>query len=157
MKYEVSRSASAMSRAVTPGDMLPLRPAPNAVAAGKLWGAASGSPINVVCGDLLLSVFFANQSMNRFLFLGGNMLGYVLMLLVTVLGFAQAPLWVVLIVGTVLTAIGSPRYAVLAQRNADLGIIRILATAMPICLINNTAYATLSYVVGRGAFLLFVS
>ena len=79
---------------------------------------------------------------------------YLLLLTAGVAGLIGAPLGVIVLIASILTAMTAPRKWAIAHAYPDVGTSRIMIGAMLLSLANNTTFTLLSFLLGRGFFLL---
>ena len=74
---------------------------------------------------------------------------YALMTAAAALGFGGAPLWLVFVIGALLTLLSSAKHAGRVRRYSDLGTARVLVVSVGASTLNNVAFAAMSFAAGR--------
>jgi hypothetical protein len=82
------------------------------------------------------------------------MLAYLAILIVSIAGFAGAPLWAVILGAVGLASLSYAEHYRLYQRNSDLGFTELVDTTLLASLLNAFAAAAMAY--GAGAALRFM-
>ena len=86
----------------------------------------------------------------------GATMDLTLMLVSTAGGFFHVDWYLVLIVGIALTLIGADRNFLFARQNSDVGTARVFMIGAGAHLVNNLAFAALTFLAGRAfAWLIF--
>jgi hypothetical protein len=65
------------------------------------------------------------------------------------LGFANGPIWSVLVLAVLLTATSYAKHLTLARRYADVGSVRVAALSIGASAINNAVFAAMAFMAGR--------
>ena len=76
------------------------------------------------------------------------MFEFIVLLLATVFGITNSPMWIVLPIAALLTAPAAAKHSELAQRFAD-GATRVYLVAAALTFANNVIFAAMSYGTGR--------
>ena len=72
-----------------------------------------------------------------------------LMVLATAAGFLGAAWWVALVIGLLLTLLSLTKHTTLARQYEDVGSARVLALSVGAAMVNNVAFAVMTFVAGR--------